>query len=687
MKVKNLHLYRFRGFEDLKVSFPKDAPLIVFIGENGSGKSSLLEAMSMILRDAFYKYHSYDKVDWNNPKNVQIPHLYGKIAIELQSPKRNYEFSQSISIQRIRFISEDRLALELHRDLTEEERMEHYKAQAEMAFNAELYDKAVEYYLILVGIQEKLLDSYNINLANSYHNIAFSYSELENHSETIIFYEKELAIQQIQSTNDEIVLAKIYYAIGLSYSYLNNYEKALEFYEKVLQIAFNDDTFLAKIYYSIGLCYSHFKNYDKSLEYNHKALIIREQKLASDDINLANTYNNIGVNYHNLNKHSKAVEYFQKALEIKEKKEVIDDNSLRLSYTNLGIGHSRLGNAKKATYYQDKAKGLDKNEKEIKPFIPKLYLENDAKDLEHFNEYVETLQPLILHYTTQQSNIENFKSALPIAFNIPMTTDFDMISDWFIEHENDENRKRLRADDTYRSPELQAIRQVVEKGLTLLNGEKEHHFSELQTEIDENVKDGQVSSWLSIRKNGTRLNVHQLSDGEKRVIVLLIDITRRLITLGKQNKSSAYFEGTGIVLIDEIEEHLHPKWQRSFLPTLCKIFPNLQFVATTHSPQVLSYVPNGCAFALENGKAYPQNTYGRNNEWILEAIMDDVSRPVEVQAKLDAYFDLIREEKWDLAATLRTELEEMIGADEPELLKADILIRRKQKSMAKNEAN
>jgi predicted ATP-binding protein involved in virulence len=224
------------------------------------------------------------------------------------------------------------------------------------------------------------------------------------------------------------------------------------------------------------------------------------------------------------------------------------------------------------------------------------------------------------------------------------------------------------------------------RGLTLLNG-NENHFSELQTEIEETVRDGQVSSWLSIKKDGLRLNVKQLSDGEKRVIILLIDIARRLITVGKNNNDTNYLNGTGVILIDEIEQHLHPKWQRNLLPTLTKIFPKLQFVVATHSPQILSYVPNGCAFSLEQGKAYPQSTFGRNNEWILEAIMHDVSRPKEVQEKLDAYFDAIREDRTEEAQQLRAWLETEIGADEPELLKADILIRRKQKTLAKNETN
>jgi predicted ATP-binding protein involved in virulence len=316
-----------------------------------------------------------------------------------------------------------------------------------------------------------------------------------------------------------------------------------------------------------------------------------------------------------------------------------------------------------------------------------LYLNNDKDSLQHFNEYLEVRTPLVLYYSSHHKDIETYKDALSMAFRIPMTTDFDMISDWFIEYENEENRKRLRVDTEYRSVELETIREVITKGLSLLNNESENHFTELQTEIDETVKDGQVASWLSIKKDGKRLNVKQLSDGEKRVLILLIDITRRLITVGKTNNETDFFNGFGIVLIDEIEQHLHPKWQRMLLPTLNKLFPNLQFIVTTHSPQVLSYVPNGCAYSLEEGKAFPENTYGRNNEWILEAIMDDVSRPVEVKAKLDEYFDAIRDNKMDKATQLRGGLETLIGADEPELLKADILIRRKQKSVAKNEDN
>jgi predicted ATP-binding protein involved in virulence len=293
---------------------------------------------------------------------------------------------------------------------------------------------------------------------------------------------------------------------------------------------------------------------------------------------------------------------------------------------------------------------------------------------------------LILHYTAQKINLDSFKEASPTAFRIPMTTEFNLISDWFIEHENAENHKRLRIDTNYRSPELEIVRKVMLEGLSLLNGNA-GSFSELQTEVDDTVKDGQVVSWLSIKKNGVRLKVNQLSDGEKRVIILLIDIARRLITVAKKNNKTDFLNGHGIVLIDEIEQHLHPKWQRMLLPTLNTIFPNIQFIVTTHSPQVISYVKNGGVFTLANGQAYPQNTYGRDNEWLLEEVMQDVNRPKEVEAQLNTYFQYIREGELAIAQLLRQELETLIGEDEPEFIKADILIRRKQKSATQHEAN
>lgn len=648
MRIRRIQLYRFRGFDDLQLLFPKDSNLIAFIGENGSGKTSLLEGISMILQDSLYKHHKYDKVDWNNPLNVQNPHKKGSIAIGLQVPKLSFDFSQSLSADRTRFISEDKLILEKNRELTDEEKIEHYKTQAEMAFHAEKYEKALEEFFKLIPLQEKVLGFDSADLAKTYHRMGNCYYRLKNYIKC-----------------DESVI------------------KAIEIQEKILA---PDDVSLVASYHLIGVNNIFLKKYQIGIKFLKKAVEIQEKISDADNEEFAKLYYNTGVTYDTLNDKKKAIEYYEKAIVIREKILTPDDSSLLKIYKNLGIAYKNLGFSKQATLYEEKAKDLNTDDKKIDNNIPELYFTNDENSLKNFNEYVELWATIVLHYSARQLGLESFKDALPMAFHIPMTTDFELISDWFIEQENEENRKRLRIETEYRSTELATIREVITRGLTLLNGENGVHFTELQTEIDETVKDGQISSWLSIKKNDKRLNVKQLSDGEKRVLILLIDITRRLITVGKINNTNNFLEGTGIVLIDEIEQHLHPKWQRMLPSTLNQLFPKLQFVLTTHSPQVLSYIPNGCAFSLENGKAFPQNTYGRDNEWILEKIMEDVNRPVEVKAKLDEYFDAIRDDK-DTASVLRTELEKLIGEDEPELLRADILIRRKQKSISKNEAN
>jgi len=85
------------------------------------------------------------------------------------------------------------------------------------------------------------------------------------------------------------------------------------------------------------------------------------------------------------------------------------------------------------------------------------------------------------------------------------------------------------------------------------------------------------------RKIGT-LSLQQLSDGEQRLFSLFVDIARQL---SLNHPSDALGESKAIILIDEIDVHLHPKWQRRIVPALEDLFSNCQFIATTHSPFVI----------------------------------------------------------------------------------------------------
>ncbi|WBF43962.1 AAA family ATPase [Serratia rubidaea] len=108
------------------------------------------------------------------------------------------------------------------------------------------------------------------------------------------------------------------------------------------------------------------------------------------------------------------------------------------------------------------------------------------------------------------------------------------------------------------------------------------------------VKDSLVVSFI---KNGVELSPSQLSQGEKSLLTLIGDIAKRLVLLNPSLDNPLC--GKGIVLIDEIDLHLHPGWQQIIIENLIETFPNIQFVISTHSPQVLSTVPKKCIRILK----------------------------------------------------------------------------------------
>lgn len=96
---------------------------------------------------------------------------------------------------------------------------------------------------------------------------------------------------------------------------------------------------------------------------------------------------------------------------------------------------------------------------------------------------------------------------------------------------------------------------------------------------------------LTVSKGTHRLSLGQLSDGERSFLAILSDLVRRL-SLANPDLDDP-LRGAGVVLIDEIELHLHPTWQRNVIEKLRTTFPNIQFIATTHSPFVIQSLRPG----------------------------------------------------------------------------------------------
>ncbi len=282
--------------------------------------------------------------------------------------------------------------------------------------------------------------------------------------------------------------------------------------------------------------------------------------------------------------------------------------------------------------------------------------------------------PLVVYYPVN-------RSALDITIEIPNKTDFNQIDAydkaltggqidfasffyWFRIIEDLENEK-LRDKHDYINRQLEAVRQAIYSIIP--------EFSNLR------VRRSPLR--MTVRKQDEELIVNQLSDGEKCLLAMVGDLARRLAIANPGLPNP--LEGSGVVMIDEIELHLHPKWQREIIPALKRTFPNCQFIITTHSPQIISQVKPDSIYILEktnNGviAIRPESSYGRDSNRILEDLMDTSERPQEIKERLQELFRLIDDGKLTEAREMKKYLVDEIGYSEPEFASADMLIRRKE---------
>lgn len=188
---------------------------------------------------------------------------------------------------------------------------------------------------------------------------------------------------------------------------------------------------------------------------------------------------------------------------------------------------------------------------------------------------------------------------------------------------------------------------------------------------------------MSIDKNNETFNVLQLSQGEKSLMALVGDIARRLAMMNPALENP--LQGDGIVLIDEVDMHLHPKWQRSLIERLTSTFPNCQFVLSTHSPLVISDCKNVLIYALDDGELIELSSqYGQDANTVLLSVMDTHIRNSVIAERLNSLLDLIQENQLEKAAEEITKLEADLPPNNLELTKAKMLFRKQELKNAKN---
>ena len=250
---------------------------------------------------------------------------------------------------------------------------------------------------------------------------------------------------------------------------------------------------------------------------------------------------------------------------------------------------------------------------------------------------------------------------------------FQDFFDWFKEEEDYENEIRLRENPDYRNPRLEIIRRAI---TNFFNNFYHSNFTNLRVvrSVSERFMRNSVKPSLTITKNNQDFKIEQLSDGEKMLLMLVTDLARRL-AIANPNSQNA-LSGKGIVLIDEIDLHLHPQWQRSVIPSLTQTFPNCQFIVTTHSPQVLSEVKRENVFIIENYQIVENtpHTYGKDSNSILYELMDVKERPETVQNKINNCLKLINDGQIETAKSALNELSILLGENDSEVVRANTLI-------------
>lgn len=182
---------------------------------------------------------------------------------------------------------------------------------------------------------------------------------------------------------------------------------------------------------------------------------------------------------------------------------------------------------------------------------------------------------------------------------------------------------------------------------------------------------------LLIDKGNSVLDLRQLSDGERSMIAMVFDLARRL-ALANPNLPDPLRDGKAVVLIDELDLHLHPRWQRDIVAKLTATFPNCQFIATTHSPQIVGEVSPSSVILIENGAVFrPNQSLGMDSNWVLQYLMGTGDRNPEIDKELDHISDLLEDENFEQAEVAINTVRNQIG-DFPALVRLQTKLDRLQ---------
>lgn len=311
----------------------------------------------------------------------------------------------------------------------------------------------------------------------------------------------------------------------------------------------------------------------------------------------------------------------------------------------------------------------------------------DAKDMTRLSEYYQQrlmegdeslVLPIVAYYGTgrlwdhrrekKKESLRKNTRTNGYVDSLDGTANVKLMLQWFKKMSFTQEQKAMAA------PEYLAVRRAMECCLARL-------INRNDVTVQYNP-DSQEIEIVYAEESGERVRMalSRMSDGYRCALSLIADIAYRMATLNPQLKGDVLTKTEGVVLIDEVDLHLHPAWQQRFLGDLTATFPEVQFIVTTHAPAVINSVQSDNLVILENGATREPHgeVYGKDVNTIVEGVMSANRRPAEVLDLFKEFYTLIDQHKVAEAEETIREIEAKIGVEDNELAACRVKLKLEQ---------
>lgn len=315
----------------------------------------------------------------------------------------------------------------------------------------------------------------------------------------------------------------------------------------------------------------------------------------------------------------------------------------------------------------DGGKTTSTNAKDIKSYSAEL-----QKSIRSGNQ--EITLPILAYYGTNRlwtqkkdtsTNPKNDNIMRFSAYNDCLSTisNEKMMLKWF------EKMTLIELQEQKKLPEFEAVKKAISQCFCGIEN------NQANVEVRYSVKSHEIE--LVFLNNDGSKDIHplrELSDGYRNTLSMIADIAYRMAMLNPQLLDNVTTQTSGVVLIDELDLHLHPKWQQRIVHDLKTIFPKVQFIVTTHSPSIIGSVPDEQLFILSNHEIFkPSNkTYGRDVNSILNEVMEVPKRQSVIENRFKEFYNAMDNQEYSKATDILNHLESVLGSNDDEIVSARV---------------